>query len=578
MFRFLFPSLLATACAGAVTVWQPVVDPAITVPGTRPDGALFFSSYGQPSNFGGEIGFTPARPARITAKDGALVIAKGSSAEGLWASLAGPAGESDRTFDAGDLLGIGGLPASRVPVTAVAVDVKGKGKLRVQIGDVKRVPLWSGELTVDSTESTRLRLPFDAKLAAKAKFLSFTVPPETEITLRRMGFEAEKPDIEPADWLFRISLGKLRRCLDPQSGLTAARAHTGKGRFLALPGSGMNALATAIAAKQGLIDPKQAADEVRVTARTLLAINQSHGFLPHFANREPDGRVERSEKTEYSSVDTALTLQGLLLAADVLELNDTAEAVRQRIRSIDWSGMIDEKGFPHHGYSSSTGQVLSGAYRGWGGEQALTVLLEGMARGDKAQGKLATNGKIYRGVGFIAEIQSLFHPDFDRPEADRLSGISWPETRRRLANDQAGYFTKRKPECPASKLGLWGLSAGEGGMPGAAYAANGCDLPDLTWIHPHYPVMACMSDPARLEQVIGAFEKAGLLFPRGLPETVSIDGVRYNPMQCSLNASFETLAAYHAWKRPSGQDVVDQASLADPLIRMGMRRFYTQAP
>ncbi|BCU77082.1 hypothetical protein [Luteolibacter sp. LG18] len=573
----LFSVVLLIAGARAETVWQPVLDAEVCVPEFRPDG-MSFNGYRQPSNFGGDLGFIPAKPARISFRDGAMVVRPGAAAEGLWASLAGPSHEVGRTFDAGDLLGVGGLPASRVPVTAVAVDAKGKGRLHVEIADARRVALWSGDMAVESREVARLRLPFDAKLAAKAKFLSCTASLDGDITLRRIGFEAEKPDIEPADWLFRISWGKLRRCLDPSSGLVAGRAHVNRGQFLALPGSGMNALATAIAAKQGLLDPAQAAAEVRLTARTVLGMKHSHGFLPHFASRQPDGRVVPTEKSEFSSVDTALTLQALLLAADVLELTDTAAAVRERIRAIDWTGMVDENGFPHHGYSAASGQVLSGAYRGWGGEQALTVLLEAMGRGDQARGKLATTGKVYRGVGFIAEIQSLYHPDFDRPDPDRLSGVVWPEARRKLLVEQAAYFTKRKPDCPASKLGLWGLSAGEGGMPGAAYAANGSDLPDREWIHPHYPVMAAMGDPARLPAVIHSFEQAGLLFPRGLPETVSIDGVLYNPLQCSLNASFETLAAYHAWKRPAGQDVVDRASRADPMIRTAMARFYAPMP
>ena len=84
-----------------------------------------------------------------------------------------------------------------------------------------------------------------------------------------------------------------------------------------------------------------------------------------------DARLVLSEP----ELDAAL--ESLLLATDVLELEETAELVRKRIRAIEWDGMLDENGYPHHGYSSADGSVLAGAYRGWGGEQALTVLLPG---------------------------------------------------------------------------------------------------------------------------------------------------------------------------------------------------------
>jgi hypothetical protein len=49
----------------------------------------------------------------------------------------------------------------------------------------------------------------------------------------------------------------------------------------------------------------------------------------------------------------------------------------------------------------------------------------------------------------------------------------------------------------------------------------------------------------------------------------------HNPMQGSLNAAFETFAAYHGWKkRNTKENVIDCAAKAQPLFRKAALRFY----
>lgn len=65
------------------------------------------------------------------------------------------------------------------------------------------------------------------------------------------------------------------------------------------------------------------------------------------------------------------------------------------------------------------------------------------------------------------------------------------------------------------------------------------------------------------------------LYPQGLPENIEVDLLLHNPMQGSLNASFETLSAYHGWKkRGTGGNLLDKAAAADPLLRKAASRFY----
>lgn len=546
----------------------------MTLPDRTPEGTPKFDAYRHYSHFGGQIGCTTDEPQRLRAGDASIDVSPGVSPEGLWYSLAGPAIEKKRLFDANDLLGLEGLPSTRVPVKSVAVDVSGSGRLILQISDAEKKPVWSKEVSVSSTEIKRIAVPVVAQSLGKVKFLSWQADPSARLTVRAIGFEADRPKLAAADWLFRISWGKLRRCHDPASGITGSRAHTRLGDFAAVPASGMNALVTAVAAKEKMFDPKQAEKEVRQTAQALLTMENARGFLPHFIASKPDGSVVPLKNSEYSTIDTALGLQAVLLAADVLELNDVSQSIRQAIQEIQWDGMFDKEGYPLHGISRDKTTLLSGSYKPWGGEAALIVLLEAMGRSSASQGKLNPDGKIYRGVGFIAEIQSLLHPDFDRAEPDKLSGISWPDARRKLLSAQSSYFTTHYPDSPAAKDGIWGLSAGTGGMPGSEYAANGVDSRNVQWIHPHYQIMATMADPSLIHPVIRSYYQAGLLFPRGLPEVISMDCTRNNPLQCSLNAAFEALASYHAWKRPLKTDLIDHASMNDPMIRRGMARLF----
>jgi hypothetical protein len=67
--------------------------------------------------------------------------------------------------------------------------------------------------------------------------------------------------------------------------------------------------------------------------------------------------------------------------------------------------------------------------------------------------------------------------------------------------------------------------------------------------------------------------QAGLVVPQGLPENIEIGLSKHNPMQGSLNAGFEALAAYHGLRR-AGNDVIDESCRHDPLLREGVRRFY----
>src|SRR5438132_3521781 len=136
---------------------------------------------------------------------------------------------------------------------------------------------------------------------------------------------------------------------------------------------------------------------------------------------------------------------------------------------------------------------------------------------------MSNSGKVYNGVGFIAEIQSLFYPQFACEEPDAITGVNWLKARRELLEEQMAYFPKTWPGSKAALLGVYGLSAGEG-FRGVGYTANGtqttnranptsCLPPSVDLIHPHYILMSGLlrSNPADTYDLLQKMEEAGFI-------------------------------------------------------------------
>jgi hypothetical protein len=249
------------------------------------------------------------------------------------------------------------------------------------------------------------------------------------------------------------------------------------------------------------------------------------------------------------------------------------------IARLDFDAVTDADGWVGHGFLDDGKTLLSSSWRDWGGETTLVLALEGMIPARKPRGKMLPSGAPYRGVGFIAEIQSLFYPDFDRQEPDLISSISWPDIRKKLLEGQMAYPKNHWPESAAAKSGIFGLSAGESGMPGAGYTANGTEVMGVRWLHPHYMLMGlALSGSELYPKGLSDLDAKRFLYPIGLPENIEADLRLHNPMQGSLNAAFETLSAYHGWKkRRSKENLIDLAAEAHPLLRKAAARFYLPA-
>ncbi|WP_367870805.1 hypothetical protein [Luteolibacter sp. Populi] len=555
--------------------WQPVTDYSISFPGDRPDAAPPINPFENFTHFGTDFGWMGPGQSRIDAHSGTIRTKPDGEWTGTWHSLAGLATEGERLFDPGDVTGFGGPEADRARVIAVTVDARGQGTLRVELSDSAKKVCWARPINLVPGERTRQRFEVPTGGLGLLKYVNWVAEPGCAVEVSSIGFEVEHRKMAPEEWLFRISLGKLRRCHDPASGLTRDRAHIPAGVFDSISSSGLHALATATAAQEGILDKETAAAEIRRTAQTMFGMQKAAGFLPHFSRRGPDGRAEIHPGTEYSTIDTSIALHSLRLAAGILDLEDVSSSVAQAVADLNFDQMTDSEGWIGHGFTQDGTTPLASKWQDWGGETALVLALEGMVPGREPRGRMEQGGRVFRGAAFIAEIQSLFYPDFDSKVPDLVSGTVWPVARRDLYERQARYVVENWPDSAAARLGLFGLSGGEAGMPGAGYTASGADIPGFRWLHPHAMIMElALTGRADLATGIRNLGRAGLLFPQGLPENMEVGLVLHNPMQGSLNAGFETLAAYHGWRR-GVNDVIDEASRRDPMMRAGIHRFWT---
>ena len=185
-------------------------------------------------------------------------------------------------------------------------------------------------------------------------------------------------------------------------------------------------------------------------------------------------------------------------------------------------------------------------------------------------------GQPWLGTCFIAELQSLFYPDFDSDQPDLLSQVPWRSARQRHLDEQRAYINQRWRGTLAHEIGIYGLSAGENAS-GTAYQVSGTHLPRQDLIHPHYFLMsATLREPLTdALRVIENLRRIGFFPPYGLAENLTVTGSSYLPMNGSLNAGFEALAAYHLRCALQNQpNAIFNASRSHPELRRAIRLFY----
>lgn len=97
-----------------------------------------------------------------------------------------------------------------------------------------------------------------------------------------------------------------------------------------------------IGVERGYLSKEKGLDIVRQTLYTLLH-HTSHyrGFFAHFLDMETGARLR---KCEYSTIDTALCLNGVITAAAYFEDATVRELAQQLLERVDWDFIIFERG------------------------------------------------------------------------------------------------------------------------------------------------------------------------------------------------------------------------------------------
>lgn len=564
-------------------VWQPVQRYLIhrqggsIVPLQGPKRLNSFTSY---THLGTDFGFHgPAEHEIVWVQDEISVNLRQQpdAWAGMWHSLAGQGNDAKRTMDFARVFPEPILPEFQPRVNAVRLDAAGRGRIKLEIKNAADAVTWTQMVTIDDDVDMMFVFPVASGSHHDAKFLVWTAEPGSDVRVDGIYLGMEMPGVAWDVYAFLTSYAKLLRCYTVRTGFVRDRAHLDDGSFDSVSATGMFVLATAAAAQSpvALVKPEYARWVMSQTHEAVRRLEKARGLLPHFVSES--GGVSRIHPgTEYSSIDTAIYCQAMLLAARMLGNTVIEAEVAEMVRHIDFQALRLPSGHVSHGMKDDGKTLLQHGWRDWGGETALIMLLEHAVDPSRRIPPVDHPGHAWQGSGFITELQSLFHPDFDSDEADAVDGIRWRSVRRRMQDAQRAYFPRSMPQSLAARLGIFGLSAGENEA-GNGYHVGGTELPDQRLIHPHYILMsATMAEKSdEVLQLLQRMEKSGFFLPWGMVENLTADGTSELPMEGALNAAFEALGAYHLLaKHRRVPDAIYRASQSSEMVRAGMRLFF----
>lgn len=563
-------------------VWQPVQEYFIHRDEKQQvaAGTKRLNSFTAYTHIGSDFGFHGPAEHEIEWLHDEIVIHLGQQPEawaGMWHSLAGQVSNKKRVMDFTHAYPAQITPRMQAKVTAVMIEAAGRGKIKLEIKSPTEALLWTQIIEPDGPDYRMFVRPLAPESVRDGKVIVWTAEPGSEVKVSSLWLGMEMPRLPWDAYAFLTSYAKIARCYSFGTGFVRDRAHIEEGAFESISATGMYVLASAAAAREecGVVPPDYARWVLARTHEAVRRLKTARGLLPHFV-RKQGGSYQIHPGTEYSTVDTAVYLQSMLLAALMLGEQQVAEDIVSQAQQIEFALMRLPDGHLSHGYEEDGITLLPHGWQDWGGETALVMLMEGMVDPQHRPPPMRKPGKAWQGTGFIPEIQSLFHPDFDSDEPDAHDGVRWLSARRAMFGAQRAYIPEHWPHSAAARDGFYGLSAGEN-RTGNGYYVGGVDLPDQKLIHPHYILMSSVlhPQPAELFKLFDRMEKACCFPPWGMVENMDVDGRSYLPMEGALNAGFEVLGAYHLLAKHRGiSDAIYAASMKSPHLRRAMRLFY----
>jgi hypothetical protein len=285
-------------------------------------------------------------------------------------------------------------------------------------------------------------------------------------------------------WLWRYSTAEGAGCglvldRDDQPGIATVAA------------TGFALAAWCIGADDGVLDREEVRERIRGTVRTLEhAVPHRNGFLAHFVDAATG---ERSGRSEFSTIDTALALCGAVVAAAWMQDPDVSAAVDRLLARVDWPWLVEERGdrtvlrmawVASGGDDYGSAADAAGFVGAWDmtAEQLPMYLLaaghpdvpeelaQRLWRGfDKPVGEYGGHRCVHEPAGtlFTAHFPLAFHP-FQRVRD--LDGRDWWANAREVTLADRAWCADQQDRFRTFAAGLWGPSAGLGPH---GYVVNG---------------------------------------------------------------------------------------------------------
>ncbi len=529
---------------GAFIDWEPIALPPVLVDDFEPDEG--WSRLGTDRWLLGTV--TPA------VGDGTAEVTLTEGWSGVMTGLMHTGDSHAGTVDPQALLGPWILPAYQVSIAGIEVDVAGDATIGVELKDASNAVLFADTATV-APAAGLTTLTFPTAPTDDVKFVTWLVDGAGTATVHEVRLlTASTHDFTAVEAGLLFSYAQLSRNWDPATGWLRDRSIWPASAMGNVPAMGTFALATALMAELGYVDPADAVTVVGQTRQALLELplQADTKLLPHFI---ADGAL--LEGTEWSTIDSAIAWQATGLALELLG-GDTAE-IGAAPGLVDWDLLSVANGAPITTGLDEDGAKLPSSWDAWGGEAFVVGVAAAPGLGVPLLDFVDPSDPMtWSGSGFIDELGALL---FDMQGVDAW-GVDWSVHRQAAWEAQVAWVT----ESDYVDLGLVGVSASEVPEPWAVadgdpayggWGIGGFGAADDGSLHgtgpivaPHWAMMVGAEHPGTLDRLVRGLAEAEQLFtPMNNVESIRLDDdgtVRWNHLKGSWNLGLQTLGAARA--------------------------------
>jgi hypothetical protein len=277
--------------------------------------------------------------------------------------------------------------------------------------------------------------------------------------------------------------------LDPDSNGCGLTVDTTKDpRIASIASVGFALTAWVIGHARGYVSREQA---VRIVGRTLDTLERRvphyHGFFAHFLYMDSAERVRRCE---YSTIDTALCLNGVITAAAYFQEPGIQEAAERVLGRVDWQHFVTDRNgraLLRMAYNPDPDGDYVNGRPGFIGHWDMAAEQKMMYLQAAGQLEPALAARLYR--GFARDTREFDgHKIIVNPDGNLfayLYSMAWLDPRRHLDPDGIDWFNNTQLAALANRsfcmahaseyktyhANSWGLSAGD--SPNGYYVAGG---------------------------------------------------------------------------------------------------------